>query len=53
MTECKMTQSGLAMALALTSHSSSQFSGVLRLRTMQVIVGHRLILLITTKTKEL
>ncbi len=34
MTECKMTQSALAMALALTSHSSSQFSGVLRFRTV-------------------
>lgn len=34
MTECKMTQSALAMALALTSHSSSQFSGVLRFRAV-------------------
>lgn len=34
MTECKMTQSALAMALALTSHSSSWFSGVPRFRTV-------------------
>lgn len=40
MTECKMTQSALAMALALTSHSSSQFSGVPR-RFRTVPVGCR------------
>lgn len=34
MTECKMTQSALAMALALTSHPSSRFSGVRRFRAV-------------------
>lgn len=32
MTECKMTQSALAMALALTSHSSRRLGAVPRLR---------------------
>lgn len=30
MTECKMTQSALAVALVLTSHSSSRLDGVPR-----------------------